>query len=145
MSSKVTHCAGRVSANTRPHQLHWDHWEIGTAISWIAQNAVPKLSREKTFANFAVLWLFAKVFSTKFGGVAPLALQKRATCESFLHENRIFHQFAKVFSLESFPLYGNFDGSISSCSCPSNIIATCEMHMYAWQVHHSPHSCHLLF
>ena len=30
-----------------------------------------KLSREKTFANFLVLWLFAKVFSAKFGVVAP--------------------------------------------------------------------------
>ena len=30
-----------------------------------------KLSREKTFANFEVLWLFAKVFTfSKFGGVA---------------------------------------------------------------------------
>ena len=35
-----------------------------------------KLSREKTFANFMVLWLLAKVFSAKFGGVVPLALQK---------------------------------------------------------------------
>ena len=26
-----------------------------------------KCSREKTFVNFAVLWLFAKVFSAKFG------------------------------------------------------------------------------
>jgi len=31
-----------------------------------------KLSREKTFANFVVLWLFAKVFSTKFWGVGVL-------------------------------------------------------------------------
>ena len=29
-----------------------------------------KLSREKTFADFTVLWLFAKVFSAKFGDVA---------------------------------------------------------------------------
>ena len=29
-----------------------------------------KLSREKTFANFTVLWLFEKVFSMKFRGVA---------------------------------------------------------------------------
>ena len=29
-----------------------------------------KLSREKTLANFEVLWLFAKVFSVQFGGVA---------------------------------------------------------------------------
>ena len=64
-----------------------------------------KLSREKTFANFAVLRLFTKVFSVKFGGVASLCAEKRAIRESFLRENRIFHQFAKVFSLESFLLY----------------------------------------
>ena len=29
-----------------------------------------KLSREKTLPNFEVLWLFAKVFFTKFGHVA---------------------------------------------------------------------------
>ena len=29
-----------------------------------------KLLKEKTFANFAVLRLFVKVFSVKFGGVA---------------------------------------------------------------------------
>ena len=33
MLRKVTHCAGRVSANTRPHQLRWGGWEMGTAIS----------------------------------------------------------------------------------------------------------------
>ena len=33
MLCKVTHCAGRVSANTRPHQLHWGDREMGTAIS----------------------------------------------------------------------------------------------------------------
>ena len=32
--------------------------------------------REKAFTNFTVLWLFAKVFPAKIGGVAPLALQK---------------------------------------------------------------------
>ena len=29
-----------------------------------------------------------------------------AICESFLHKNHMFHQFAKVFSLERFLLYG---------------------------------------
>ena len=33
MLHKVTHCAGRVSANTRPHQLRWGDREMGTAIS----------------------------------------------------------------------------------------------------------------
>ena len=36
----------------------------------------------------------------------PLAQHKRAICEICLRENHIFHQFAKAFSLESFPLYG---------------------------------------
>ena len=33
MLCKVTHYAGRVSANTRPHQLRWGDQEMGTAIS----------------------------------------------------------------------------------------------------------------
>ena len=32
---------------------------------------------------------------------------KQAIRESFLHENRILHQFARVFFLKSFPLYGS--------------------------------------
>ena len=35
-----------------------------------------KLSREKTFANFAVLWLSVKVFSTKLGGVVSFGIAK---------------------------------------------------------------------
>ena len=49
-----------------------------------------KLSREKTFTNFMVLWLYTKLFSAKFGAWRPSALQKRAIRESFLCENRIF-------------------------------------------------------
>ena len=44
--------------------------------------------------NFAVLWLFVKVFSAKFLGVL-----------SFWHGKS--EQSVKVFSLESFPLYGS--------------------------------------
>ena len=33
MLCKVTHCTGHVLANTRPHQLCWGDWEIGTATS----------------------------------------------------------------------------------------------------------------
>ena len=67
-----------------------------------------KLSREKTFA---VLWLFTKVFLMKFRGIVSFGA---AICKSFLHENRIFHQFVKVFFLKSFPLY-----DIISCSTSS--------------------------
>ena len=45
-----------------------------------------KLLREKTFVNFAVLWLYAKVFSVKLGAWRPQAWQKQA-----ISENRIFH------------------------------------------------------
>ena len=57
--------------------------------------------------NFAVLWLFTKVFSAKFGGMAKFG-GVVSFGERFIHKDRIFHQFAKVFSLESFPLYGSF-------------------------------------
>ena len=35
-----------------------------------------KLSRKKTYVNFVVLWLSAKVFSAKFGGIAFLGTAK---------------------------------------------------------------------
>ena len=53
---------------------------------------------------FAVLWLFAKVFSIKFEGVASFGMAIR---EGFLCENCIFHQFVEVFSLKSFLLCGS--------------------------------------
>lgn len=31
-NSKITHCAEHISANTTPHQLHWDDREMGAAI-----------------------------------------------------------------------------------------------------------------
>ena len=34
------------------------------------------LSREKIFANFAVLWLFPKVFSVKFWGMLSFGAAK---------------------------------------------------------------------
>ena len=64
-----------------------------------------KLLREKTFANFAVLWLFTKVFSVKFGVVVSFVRHKQAGCESFFSTKIVFFTNS-VFSLESFPLYG---------------------------------------
>ena len=43
MLRKVTHCAGRVLANTRPHQLCWGDREMGTAISCIECSQVAGL------------------------------------------------------------------------------------------------------
>ena len=42
-----------------------------------------KLSREKTFANFVVLWLFAKVFSVKFGGVVSFGTAQASNPQKF--------------------------------------------------------------
>ena len=42
-----------------------------------------KLSREKTFMNFAVLWLFTKVFSVKFGGMASIGTPKASNSRKF--------------------------------------------------------------
>ena len=53
--------------------------------------------------DFAVLWLFAKVFSAKFGGVASFGVAKASN-----PRKSYFHQSVKVFSLESFPLYVNY-------------------------------------
>ena len=62
---------------------------------------------ENFFLNFEILWLFVKVFSVNFKGMVFGWPLKQAICENFLCENRIFHQFVKVFSLESFSLCGS--------------------------------------
>ena len=40
MLCKVTHCAGYISANTRPHQLHWGDWETATSCAQGQYNSV---------------------------------------------------------------------------------------------------------
>ena len=37
-----------------------------------------KLSREKSFANFTVLWLYVKAFSAKSGGIASFGMVKES-------------------------------------------------------------------
>ena len=56
-----------------------------------------KLLSEKTFANFEVLWLFAQVLSTKFGGVASFGGSSK---QKFSPEKSFFHQFTKVFPVK---------------------------------------------
>ena len=59
-----------------------------------------KLLSDKTSANFAYL-CYSREFSSRNLGVwCPLAQHKQPIRESFLREN---HQFAKFFSLISFP------------------------------------------
>ena len=63
--------------------------------------------REKTFANYTVLWLFAKVFSAKFGDMVSFGTAKTSDLPKFSLWKSYFHQFTKVFSLKSFPIYGS--------------------------------------
>ena len=65
-----------------------------------------KLSREKTFANFEVLGLSVKVFSMIIDGYTHTLVVVPNNPRKFSLRISYFHQFAKVFSLESFPLYG---------------------------------------
>ena len=53
MLCKVTHCVGRVSANTRPHQLCWGDRETGTAVSHTkcSQVAIQKAGRSFSKAS----------------------------------------------------------------------------------------------
>ena len=47
-----------------------------------------------------------KVSSAKFGGVASFGMAQASNLRKFSLRKSYFHQFAKVFSLESFALYG---------------------------------------
>ena len=111
-----------------PHpsqQLH--KWPTFTLLH-ISYSA--KLSREKKFANFEVLWLFMKFESAKFGGVKSLGgTIKWAIRKCFLYENRIFHQFVKVFSLKILLLFSTnvaclaiHDGSLMSAPSSLNFM-----------------------
>ena len=81
-------------ARTLPHALH-------TLILYSG-----KLSREKTFSRVSLYCAYQRKFSPRwFAGLVNSRQYKQTIHESFLHEIQFFHQFAKVFSLERFPLY----------------------------------------
>ena len=64
-----------------------------TILSWLGDGGIypllsvipysEKLSREKPFTNFAVLWLFAKVFPMKFGPVMSFGMAKASNLRKF--------------------------------------------------------------
>ena len=66
----------------------------------------------RNFCKCWGLWLFVKVFLRNLRAWRSFGAAKQAICESFLCKNRIFHQFVKVFSLESFPLYSKSTGVV---------------------------------
>ena len=91
MKQPHSHPSHLLVLDTEGIKTRW--WEdLGTRLlySW-------ELSREKTFVDFKVLWLFAKFFYVKFSATSEQSAQ--------VFSAKI-HQFAKVFSRESFPLYG---------------------------------------
>lgn len=57
-----------------------------------------KLSRDKSFVNFEVFWLFLKVFFTKLGGMASFGGTSKELTGIF--------SVKIIFSLKNFPLYG---------------------------------------
>ena len=57
-----------------------------------------KLSREKTFTNFTILWLFAKVFFREIWGHG-IRWHSKSKQSTKVFSTKI-HQFAKVFSLD---------------------------------------------
>ena len=91
-----------------------------------------KLSREKIFANFAVLWLLAKLFSLKFGSVVSFSTAKArnlrvfstkivlAICE-FSPQNLHFSPIHESFLPQKFPtslLYSTTHSCETVC-CPA--------------------------
>ena len=61
----------------------WVHACYTPTIINVATPYSRKLSREKTFANFTVLWLSAKVFSVKLGGVVSFGTASEQSAKVF--------------------------------------------------------------
>ena len=72
-----------------------------------------KLSREKTFTNFVVLWLFGKVFSAKFGGVVSFSMARAINPQKFSPQKSYFSPIRGSFLPQNFQLYGS-----STCCSP---------------------------
>ena len=62
-----------------------------------------KLLREKTFTNFVVLWLFVKVFSTKFGGVVSFCVAQASNLWNFSPQKLSFSPICESFLPQKFP------------------------------------------
>ena len=107
MSNKQCHCSQCIRFVLKEVQSYqFDVIDTGES------NQKPKYCIAENFRGRKLSWILRfcgyswKFFPWNSGVWRPLAWQQRAIRESFLCENCIFHQFAKVFSLESFPLYG---------------------------------------
>ena len=79
---------------------------MGNGLAKLYHNYSGKLSRQKNFANFAVLWLFMRVFSTKFGGggVASLGMAKASNLQKFSLRKLYFLTNSQKFLPRKFPV-----------------------------------------
>ena len=85
--SKATHSAGRVSANTRPHQLHWGDREMGTTISCTKCSQVAYVHANVLTMCAAILerkrWNSDMVASREMGGLSGgTILSGQASCSA---------------------------------------------------------------
>ena len=71
-----------------------------------------KLSGEKTVMNFTALWLFAKVFSVKFGCVASFGVAKASNLRTFSQRKSYFSPIRVSFLPQKFPAI-----RYQSCEC----------------------------
>ena len=101
--------------------MTWIHYNVVCWISHFNIRILPysgKLLREKTFVNFEVLWLFAKVFSAKFGDVVSFGgTSEQSTkvfsvkmffppiCESFLPQKFLTVRYLGVYDVICYVVY----------------------------------------
>ena len=99
-----------------------------------------KLSREKTFVNFAVLWLFAKVFSWNFRGVAFFGVAKASNPRKFSPSKVSCYTvcFNSCTKKKKQPWPGNFFFSGKWCLIPLTSTAPREVGQSQNQNHYHP-------
>ena len=76
-----------------------------TSLWWLVPYS-RKLLREK-FSRISRFCGYTREFSPRNLGVVSFGAAKASNLQKFSPQKSYFHQFAKVFSLESFPLYCN--------------------------------------
>ena len=111
---------GVFSTNTRPHQLHWGGWEMGTATSWTECSRVTHLIQKVSRSFSKVLSFHAAVHAVGRSTCTYSGFPRR-------HLNSInvnFKAFSNMSCLRENSC--NFWSSLDSLSCPRN----CPSHMY---------------
>ena len=87
-----------------------------------------KLSQEKTFANFVVLWMFAKVFSMKFGGVASFGAAQVSNLQKF-SPSKVSRYTGEALKLLLRPFWNRSRGECYMAHGVLHPIFGCPMHL----------------